>query len=197
MGENTFICLHELQIEAIEFDRSEYVTLYCCQQTGYEEEQFELDCHFSQLDGLLRVGGEKGEAVAVALAERLALAGLDEEELLEISLVLGESLHLKAYDFIVYEVNPVEKEEELFYQKPARVYCLDQFYPSKKFTYGTVDYEDFIDKLKPHTLKLTQLYFNYLNAKRNGYSEWEARKMFGLEWNIFFHLAKEVAEMWD
>lgn len=198
MGEQTFICFHELHIEAIAFDQTEFVTLFCRQTLGAEAIQFELDCHFSQLDALLRLGGECGDEVALELANRLARSPQDEEELLELSIVLkGESLKLKGYDFVVYEVKPVEKPMETFYLNPVKVYCLDLFYPAKRFHYGTVDYDIFIDTLKPYSLKLTQLYFNYLNARKNGYSEWEARKMFGLERSLFFNMAKELAEMWD
>lgn len=197
MGENTFICLHELHIEAIEFDKSEFVTLFCQQSVGVEHTQFELDCHFSQLDNLLRIGGQEGETIAMELADRLARPGLDEEEILEISLVIGDTLTLQFHDFVMYEAEAVEKQFDYLKANPTKVYCLDRFYPAKKFTYGTVDYDKFVDIMKPHSLKLTQLYYNYLNARKNGYTEWEARKMFGLERNFFFVMAKEIAEMWD
>lgn len=182
--------LNQLHVIGVDFDEKEYVTLLC--EIKQAARQFEVDCTVDQFNKMLPGSGEQGAAIAEEFANRLS--GFS-SGYLEVGLITDRVLVVSGFDFVLTEVEPLEPD--LFFKNPVKTYNLDKMYKSKRFTYGTVDYEEFINVLKPHSLKLTQVYKNYLNALDNGYNEYEARRMLGLDKPFVYDLAKELYYMWD
>lgn len=208
-----YVQINELYIDTVVIDDTEFITLWCFTVVDDEYKFVYLGCDFSQFNQILIAAGEKGKDIALHLAEILDKP-YDAPTLIPIKERFDEYLELTGHDIIVYEPLAVEdyfeEEEEdedipieqLFGGKPNKtrqkylIYQLDKLYPSKLFEPERQAEQDFADCFEDDSLELAQLYYDYLNAIENGYTDCEARQVAGLERELFFRMARKASELW-
>jgi len=210
-----YVQINELYIDTVVIDDTEFITLWCFTVLDDEYKFIYLGCDFSQFNQILIAAGEKGKAIALHMANVLN-HDYEAPTLIPIKEQFDEYLELTGHDIIVYEPLAVEDLEEEFdeeedddmpieellggkqnkTQQRYLIYQLDKLYPSKIFEPEKLVHDDLADCFEDDSLELAQLYYDYLNAMENGYSEDEARQVAGLERELFFRMARKSSEIW-
>ncbi|MFT2007184.1 hypothetical protein ACMA1I_00780 [Pontibacter sp. 13R65] len=209
-----FVQINELYIDTVVIDDTEFLTLWCFTLLDDEYKFIYLGCDFTQFNQILIGAGEKGKEIALHLAEVLNNP-YETPTLIPIKEQFEEYLELLGFDIIMYEPMAVEDDidedmkdedelpiEQIFGSQPDNtsrkhlIYQLDKLYPSKVFEPEKMVHEKFVESFEDDSLELAQLYYDYLNAIENGYSEEEAKQVAGLERDVFFRMAKKATELW-
>ncbi|SFH26742.1 hypothetical protein [Pontibacter chinhatensis] len=210
-----YVQINELYIDTVVIDDTEFITLWCFTVLDDEYKFVYLGCDFCQFNQILIAAGEKGKEIALHMAEVLDRP-YDSPTLIPIKEKFEEYLELTGHDIIVYEPLAVEDDlgvleednedlplEELFSGKQNKtrqkylIYQLDKLYPSKVFEPEKKPTEELSECFEDDSLELAQLYYDYLNAIENGYSDCEARQVAGLERELFFRMARKASEFWS
>jgi hypothetical protein len=207
-----YLQINELYIDTVVIDDTEFITLWCFTVLDDEYKFVYLGCDFCQFNQILIAAGDKGNEIALHMANVLNQP-YDAPTLIPIKEQFDEYLELTGHDIIVYEPLAVEDDfddeddedlpiEQLFGGKPNKtqqkylIYQLDKLYPSKVFEPEKIIREELADCFEDDSLELAQLYYDYLNAIENGYSESEARQVAALEKELFFRMACKAADLW-
>ncbi|GHA66998.1 hypothetical protein [Pontibacter akesuensis] len=206
-----YIQINELYIDTVVIDDTDFITLWCFTVLDEEYKFVYLGCDFTQFNLILIAAGEKGKEIALHLAEVLDKP-YDAPTLIPIKEDFDEYLELTGHDLIIYEPLALEDDfeeydedlpiEQLFGGKPNKtrqkylIYQLDKLYPSKVFEPEQLSQSALTECFEDDSLELAQLYYDYLNAVENGYSEVEARQLSGLERELFFRMARKASELW-
>lgn len=211
-----YVQINELYIDTVVIDDTEFITLWCFTMLDDEYKFIYLGCDFTQFNQILIAAGEKGKEIALHMANILNKP-YDTPTLIPIKEQFDEYLELLGFDIIVYEPLSVDDEldfemdedddtpiEELFGGRQNKtsqkylIYQLDKLYPSKVFEpEKKLAKNKLAECFEDDSLELAQLYYDYLNAVENGYSECEARQVAGLERDLFFGMARKAAELWS
>ncbi|MFD3001413.1 hypothetical protein ACFS7Z_13650 [Pontibacter toksunensis] len=209
-----YVQINELYIDTVVIDETEFITLWCFTVLDDEYKFVYLGCDFCQFNQILIAAGEKGKEIALHMANVLNQP-YDAPTLIPIKEQFDEYLELTGHDIVVYEPVAVEDDfedfdeededlpiEQLFGGKPNKtqqkylIYQLDKLYPSKVFEPERIVSEELVDCFEDDSLELAQLYYDYMNAAENGYSESEARQVAGLDKELFFRMARKAADLW-
>jgi len=209
-----YIQINELYIDTVVIDDTEFITLWCFTVLDDEYKFVYLGCDFSQFNQILIAAGDKGDEIALHIANVLNQP-YEAPTLIPIKEQFDEYLELTSHDLIVYEPVAVEDNfeeynddeedlplDQLLGGKPNKtqqkylIYQLDKLYPSKVFEPEKLEREALADSFEDDSLELAQLYYDYLNAVENGYTEEQARQVAGLEKDIFFRMAHKASELW-
>ncbi|WP_018476683.1 hypothetical protein [Pontibacter roseus] len=213
-----YIQINELYIDTVVIDDTEFITLWCFTVLDDEYKFIYLGCDFTQFNQILIGAGERGQEIALHIADVLNNEH-DSPTLIPIKEKFEDYLELTGFDLIVYEplaVDDDEFEEELEddddlpleqllgggsrsdnTSQKYLIYQLDKLYPSKIFEPEALQRENLTEQFEDDSLELAQLYYDYLNATENGYSECEARQVAGLEKDLFFRMARKAADLWS
>ncbi|NEM96619.1 hypothetical protein [Pontibacter burrus] len=208
-----YIQINELYIDTVVIDDTEFITLWCFTMLDDEYKFIYLGCDFTQFNQILIAAGEKGKEMALHMADILNRP-YETPTLIPIKERFDEYLELLGFDIIVYEPLAVEEDldldddedtpiEELFGARQNKtsqkylIYQLDKLYPSKIFEPEKLSKEKLTECFEDDSLEMAQLYYDYLNAIENGYTECEARQVAGLERDLFFRMARKAAELWS
>ncbi len=205
--------VNELYIDTVVIDDTEFITLWCFTVLDDAYKFIYLGCDFTQFNQMLIASGDKGQEIALHLANTLNTP-YDVPTLIPVKELFDEYLELTGYDLVMYkpialEEDSVEYEDETetslsdeFSNNSNKtkqkylIYQLDNLYPSKVFEPDPMEPKTLAEHFEDDALELAQLYYNYLNAVENGYTEEEARQVAGLEKELFFRLACKAAELW-
>lgn len=209
-----YVQINELYIDTVVIDDTEFITLWCFTVLDDEYKFVYLGCDFCQFNQILIAAGDKGKEMALHLAEVLDKP-YETPTLIPIKEQFDEYLELTGHDIIVYEPMAIEDGfeeyddedvdlplEQLFGGRSNKthqkylIYQLDKLYPSKVFEPEKRSQEDLTECFEDDSLELAQLYYDYLNAVENGYSECEARQVAGLDRELFFRMARKASEAW-
>ncbi|RAU83997.1 hypothetical protein [Pontibacter arcticus] len=209
-----YVQINELYIDSVVIDDTEFITLWCFSVLDDEYKFIYLGCDFTQFNQILIAAGEKGNEIALHMAGILNKP-YDTPTVIPIKEQFNEYLELTGHDIIVYEPLAVEDDEEEFEeddddipieqlfggkqnktQQKYLIYQLDKLYPSKIFDPEKKPTRSITGCFEDDSLELAQLYYDYLNAVENGYSETEARQVAGLERELFFRMARKASELW-
>ena len=208
-----YVQINELYIDTVVIDDTEFITLWCFTVLDDEYKFIYMGCDFTQFNQILIAAGEKGKEIALHMADVLNKP-YDTPTIIPIKEQFDEYLELTGHDIIVYEpvavedaFDEIEDEDEMDIeqlfggrqnktQQKYLIYQLDNLYPSKVFEPRKATHEDLIECFEDDSLEMAQLYFDYLNAVENGYSECEARQVAGLERDLFFRMARKASELW-
>lgn len=208
-----YIQINELYIDTIVIDDTEFVTLWCFTVLDDEYKFVYLGCDFTQFNQILIAAGDKGDEIALHVANILNQP-YEAPTLIPIKEQFDEYLELTTHDLIVYEPLAVEDDfdeyddeedlplEQLLGGRPNKtqqkylIYQLDKLYPSKVFEPEKLEREELADCFEDDSLEMAQLYYDYLNAIENGYTEEQARQVAGLEKDLFFRMAHKASELW-
>ncbi|WP_242921058.1 hypothetical protein [Pontibacter liquoris] len=209
-----YVQINELYIDTVVIDETEFITLWCFTVLDDEYKFVYLGCDFTQFNQILIAAGDKGNEIALHIANILNQP-YEAPTLIPIKEQFDEYLELTNHDIIVYEPLAVEDDleeydeedddlpiEQLFGGKQNKtkqkylIYQLDKLYPSKIFEPEKIVKEDLAECFEDDSLELAQLYYDYLNALENGYAEMEARQVAGLDKELFFRMARNAAELW-
>ncbi|MCC9137127.1 hypothetical protein ACFSKU_20720 [Pontibacter silvestris] len=210
-----YIQVNELYIDTVVIDDTEFITLWCFTVLDDEYKFIYLGCDFTQFNQILIGAGEKGKEIALHMADVLNQP-YDAPTIIPVKERFDEYLELVDFDIIMYEPLSVEDDfdedeieeddelpiEQLFggsqnnTQQKYLIYQLDRLYPSKLFEPEKIAHEDLAECFEGDSLELAQLYYDYLNAVENGYSDKEARQVAGLERELFFRMARKAANLW-
>jgi hypothetical protein len=206
-----YVQINELYIDTVVIDDTEFITLWCFTVLDDEYKFIYMGCDFSQFNQILIAAGEKGKEIALHIADVLNKP-YDTPTIIPIKEKFDEYLELNAYDIIMYEPLAVQDDFEDFEdeddieqffggrenktKQQYLIYQLDKLYPSKVFEPQKASQEDIVDSFEDDSLEMAQLYYDYLNAVENGYTECEARQVSGLERELFFRMARKAAEIW-
>lgn len=212
-----YIQINELYIDTVVIDDTEFITLWCFTVLDDEYKFIYLGCDFCQFNQILIGAGDKGKEIALHMANVLN-SEHDSPTLVPIKEQFGDYLELTGFDLIVYEPMAVDAEFEDEYEddddlpleqllgggskrsdntsQKYLIYQLDKLYPSKIFEPERLQRENMTEQFEDDSLELAQLYYDYLNASENGYSECEARQVAGLEKELFFRMARKAADLW-
>jgi len=208
-----YIQINELYIDTVVIDDTEFITLWCFTMLDDEYKFIYLGCDFTQFNQILIAAGEKGKEMALHMADILNKP-YETPTLIPIKERFDEYLELLGFDIIVYEPLAVEEDldldddedtpiEELFGARQNKtsqkylIYQLDKLYPSKIFEPEKLSKEKLTECFEDDSLEMAQLYYDYLNAIENGYTECEARQVAGLERDLFFRMARKASELWS
>ncbi|MFD2246376.1 hypothetical protein [Pontibacter ruber] len=206
--------INELYIDTVVIDDTEFITLWCFTVIDDEYKFIYLGCDFTQFNQILIGAGDKGKEIALHIANVLNHP-YDVPTLIPIKEQFEDYLELTGFDIVVYEPLSVEDDFEEEYEddddlpleqllggnrdqtsKKYLIYQLDKLYPSKIFEPEKKAGEAIGECFEDDSLELAQLYYDYLNAVENGYTECEARQVAGLERELFFRMANKAAELW-
>ncbi|MDX5422459.1 MAG: hypothetical protein LPK07_01330 [Hymenobacteraceae bacterium] len=210
-----YVQINELYIDTVVIDDTEFITLWCFTVLDDEYKFVYLGCDFCQFNQILIAAGEKGNEIALHMADVLN-KNYETPTLIPIKEQFDEYLELTGHDIIVYEPLAVEDLEEEYdeeedddtpieqffngksnkTQQKYLIYQLDRLYPSKVFEPEKLVREDLAECFEDDSLELAQLYYDYLNAVENGYTDSEARQVAGLEKELFFRMARKASELW-
>ncbi|ARS36716.1 hypothetical protein [Pontibacter actiniarum] len=209
-----YVQINELYIDTVVIDDTEFITLWCFTVLDDEYKFVYLGCDFCQFNQILIAAGEKGKEMALHLADILDKP-YETPTLIPIKEQFDEYLELTGHDIIVYEPLALEDGfeeydeededlplEQLFGGRSNKtrqkylIYQLDKLYPSKVFEPEKNGQDDLTECFEDDSLELAQLYYDYLNAVENGYSEGEARQVAGLERELFFRMARKASDIW-
>ncbi|MFD2513008.1 hypothetical protein ACFSRY_03965 [Pontibacter locisalis] len=208
-----YVQINELYIDTVVIDDTEFITLWCFTVLDEEYKFIYMGCDFTQFNQILIAAGEKGKEIALHMADVLNKP-YDTPTIISIKEKFDEYLELTCHDIIVYEPLAVEDDfeefededdmdiEQLFgnrqnkTQQKYLIYQLDKLYPSKVFEPKKASQEELVDCFEDDSLEMAQLYYDYLNAVENGYTEYEARQVAGLERELFFRMARKASEIW-
>lgn len=208
-----YVQINELYIDTVVIDDTEFITLWCFTELDEEYRFIYMGCDFTQFNQILIAAGEKGKEIALHMADVLNKP-YDSPTIISVKEKFDEYLELTGHDIIVYEPMAVEDDVEEFEdedemdieqffgsnnkktQQRYLIYQLDKLYPSKVFEPKKATKDDLADCFEDDSLEMAQLYFDYLNAVENGYSECEARQVAGLERELFFRMARKASELW-
>ncbi|WP_439881176.1 hypothetical protein ACSX1A_18785 [Pontibacter sp. MBLB2868] len=208
-----YVQINELYIDTVVIDDTEFITLWCFTVLDDEYKFIYMGCDFTQFNQILIAAGEKGKEIALHMADVLNKP-YDTPTIIPIKEKFDEYLELTCHDIIVYEPLAVEDDLEEFEdeddmdieqffggrqnktQQKYLIYQLDKLYPSKVFEPKKATQEELADCFEDDSLEMAQLYYDYLNAIENGYSDCEARQVAGLERDLFFRMARKAAELW-
>lgn len=211
-----YIQINELYIDTVVIDDTEFITLWCFTVLDDEYKFIYLGCDFSQFNQILIGAGEKGKEIALHMANVLNNQH-ESPTLIQIKEQFDEYLELTGFDLIVYEPLAVDDGFEDEYDddddlpleqllgggksdntsQKYLIYQLDKLYPSKIFEPEKLPRENMVEQFEDDSLELAQLYYDYLNATENGYSDCEARQVAGLEKDLFFRMARKAADLWS
>ncbi|MBC5774250.1 hypothetical protein H8S95_09275 [Pontibacter sp. KCTC 32443] len=210
-----YVQINELYIDTVVIDDTEFITLWCFTMLDDEYKFIYLGCDFTQFNQILIAAGEKGKEMALHMANILNKP-YETPTLIPIKEQFDEYLELLGFDIIVYEPMAVEDDEDmddfdeddtpiedLFSARQNKtsqkylIYQLDKLYPSKVFEPEKLAKDKLTECFEDDSLELAQLYYDYLNAVENGYSECEARQVAGLERDLFFRMARKASELWS
>jgi hypothetical protein len=208
-----YVQINELYIDTVVIDDTEFITLWCFTVLDEEYKFIYMGCDFTQFNQILIAAGEKGKEIALHMADVLNKP-YDTPTIIPIKEKFDEYLELTCHDIIVYEplamdddLEDFDDEDEIdiehFFggrqhrtQQKYLIYQLDKLYPSKVFEPKKASQEELVDCFEDDSLEMAQLYYDYLNAVENGYSDCEARQVSGLERELFFRMARKAAEIW-
>jgi hypothetical protein len=213
-----YIQINELYIDSVVTDDTEFITLWCFTVLDDEYKFIYLGCDFTQFNQILIGASDKGKEIALHMANVLN-SDHEAPTLIPIKEQFGDYLELTGFDLIVYEPLAVDDELEDEYDddddlpleqllgggskrsdntsQKYLIYQLDKLYPSKVFEPEKLQRESLTEQFEDDSLELAQLYYDYLNASENGYSECEARQVAGLERDLFFRMARKAADLWS
>ena len=207
--------INELYIDTVVIDDTEFITLWCFTVIDDEYKFIYLGCDFTQFNQILIGAGDKGKDIALHIAQVLNQP-YDVPTLIPIKEQFEDYLELTGFDIVVYEPVAVDDEFEDEYEDDEElpleqllgggnrdrtsrkylIYQLDKLYPSKIFEPEKKAGEAIGECFEDDSLELAQLYYDYLNAMENGYSDGEARQVAGLERELFFRMAHKASELW-
>jgi hypothetical protein len=208
-----YVQINELYIDTVVIDDTEFITLWCFTLLDDEYKFIYMGCDFTQFNQILIAAGDKGKEIALHMADVLNKP-YDTPTIIPIKEQFDEYLELTGHDIIVYEPMAVEDDIEDFEdeddmdieqffgnrqnntQQRYIIYQLDKLYPSKVFEPKKASKEELAECFEDDSLEMAQLYFDYLNAIENDYTECEARQVAGLERDLFFRMARKASEIW-
>lgn len=208
-----YVQINELYIDTVVIDDTEFITLWCFTVLDDEYKFIYMGCDFTQFNQMLIAAGDKGKEIALHMADVLNKP-YDTPTIIPIKEQFDEYLELTGHDIIVYEPMAVEDDLEEFEnedemdieqffsgrqnktQQRYLIYQLDKLYPSKVFEPQKASKDALADCFEDDSLEMAQLYYDYLNAIENGYSDCEARQVAGLERDLFFRMARKASEIW-
>ena len=208
-----YVQINELYIDTVVIDDTEFITLWCFTVLDDEYKFIYMGCDFTQFNQMLIAAGDKGKEIALHMADVLNKP-YDTPTIIPIKEQFDEYLELTGHDIIVYEPMAVEDDFEDFEdeddmdieqffnsrqnktQQRYLIYQLDKLYPSKVFEPKKASQEELAECFEDDSLEMAQLYYDYLNAIENGYSDCEARQVAGLERDLFFRMARKASELW-
>jgi hypothetical protein len=212
-----YIQINELYIDTVVIDDTEFITLWCFTVLDDEYKFIYLGCDFTQFNQILIGAGDKGKEIALHIANILNNQH-ESPTLIPIKEQFEDYLELTGFDLIVYEPlavdddfeDELEDDDDLPLEQllgggnhsdntsqKYLIYQLDKLYPSKIFEPEQLQRESLTEQFEDDSLELAQLYYDYLNASENGYSECEARQVAGLEKELFFRMARKAADLWS
>lgn len=206
--------INELYIDTVVIDDTEFITLWCFTVIDDEYKFIYLGCDFTQFNQILIGAGEKGKEIALHLANVLNQP-YDVPTLIPVKEQFEDYLELTGFDIVVYEPLALDDDFEDEYaddddlplehllggnrdqtSKKYLIYQLDKLYPSKIFEPEKKAGDAIGECFEDDSLELAQLYYDFLNAIENGYTDCEARQVAGLERELFFRMAHKASELW-